>query len=645
MSNKNSCPEEQDIFDYIISVGEGSQDPAMAQHLIECEKCARISEDMNDFEDKLNVLDSETPSQERDNSSHEVLGKYKIISKIGEGGMGKVLKGFDPDLNRYVAIKVLKKELSQDQEFKKRFLAEAHIVAQLNHPNVIHIYNLGEEEGQMYLVMEFVDGVTISQYPIMDRSDVVNVCSLFSQILTGIKSAHSKGIIHRDIKSSNVMLNKEGVVKILDFGLARSVIEEQHLTLPNTILGTVAYMAPEIARGEKASFQSDIYSLGIILFELFTGELPFQSSTPLEIIEKIKTERILFTHDNGKSIPESIQLIIKKLCHKDLSKRYSDIAEIEKDLSSIGDRSHGLDLPNAAPSVTRDIEGNHIETTNFIRQSGIAQDDIPKVISMAQQIEQEQMEMAHDETIISIAEEMSISPESARAGIEKFHQMNKETKLSDHSKGFTFNPEFTKMVLYGVALGLCAFLLIFGYKKSSLFFSGSQSETQWTVLFCSKDPSIWNTKTNDNEMHRSILIEEAPDDMEYLRLTNVKTKEFVIISLTKPRLSRDVELGNGICWNGSNQRISSTTDGKQHVSYLLGIYNKNWPGNYKASFPIIKRENKSRSIGYGGWGFARRHVVFSSQRYTWEKNQIEPVPFEISISKTINSEEKNHLLR
>ena len=215
----------------------------------------------------------------------KVVGTYKIIEKIGEGGMGSVYKGIDEMLEREVAIKVLRPELASQQHVVERFRTEAKTLAKLNHTNIATVFNFIHQDDHYFMVMEFVRGETFDH--IIRRTGAMvfeQAVGMFCHALDGLEHAHSLGIIHRDIKPANIMLSDTGIVKVMDFGIAR-VLGTSRMTKQGNIIGTIEYMSPEQVRGEETDARSDIYAAGILLYEMLTGRVPFESKSEFELMK------------------------------------------------------------------------------------------------------------------------------------------------------------------------------------------------------------------------------------------------------------------------------------------------------------------------------------------------------------------------
>lgn len=262
----------------------------------------------------------------------QIANRYEILSLIGQGGMADVYKAKDTILNRIVAIKVLRDKLSQDAMALVRFQREASAASRLSHPNVVDIYDVGEYEGMHYIVMEFIRGRTLKEL-IAQRGalDVDEAIGIMKQLVSAINHAHENNIIHRDIKPQNVLVKDDGTIKITDFGIAVANGSVQ-LTFNNTVMGSAHYLAPETTQGKEANEQVDIYSLGIVFYELLTGKVPFTGKTPTEIAIKHLRKPMPFVRDFNPNIPQSVENIILKATAKNLSQRYVSCKEMLYDL-------------------------------------------------------------------------------------------------------------------------------------------------------------------------------------------------------------------------------------------------------------------------------------------------------------------------
>lgn len=258
--------------------------------------------------------------------------RYEIVRSIGEGGMANVYLAHDVILNRDVAIKVLRGDLENDEKFIRRFQREAKSVSDLSHPNIVEVYDVGEEDGQHYIVMEYIDGKTLKQL-VQKRGalTVAEVIDIMSQLTGGLSCAHDAYIIHRDIKPQNIMILDNGMVKITDFGIAMSMNATQ-LTQTNSVMGSVHYLPPEQASGKGATIQSDIYSAGILMYELLTGSVPFKGDNAVEIALKQMKERIPSIRKQNPLIPQSVENIVLKATAKNPKNRYASIRDMYEDI-------------------------------------------------------------------------------------------------------------------------------------------------------------------------------------------------------------------------------------------------------------------------------------------------------------------------
>lgn len=256
--------------------------------------------------------------------------RYEIIEKIGAGGMSDVYKALDHALGREVALKVLKQEFNEDTSFIAKFRQEAQAAAGLEHANIVNIYDVGNENGMYYIVMEYVEGITLKTYISKKGRLAYNeVISIAIQVGRGIEAAHKKNIIHRDIKPQNIMISREGKVKVTDFGIARAATSN---TVSADIMGSVHYSSPEQARNGYVSFQSDIYSLGIVMYEMITGRVPFDGDTTVNIALQHLQSEMTPPSVYADNIPVSVEKIIKKATMKNQDRRYQSMEELLTDL-------------------------------------------------------------------------------------------------------------------------------------------------------------------------------------------------------------------------------------------------------------------------------------------------------------------------
>lgn len=268
------------------------------------------------------------------NRKNVIADRYEVVSHIGQGGMADVFLAVDTILNRQVAIKILRADLSTDTISILRFEREAQAAAALAHPNIVEIYDVGDYKGHHYIVMEYVSGKTLKQV-IRSRGPLVNeeAVDIMKQLCSAVSEAHSRGIIHRDIKPQNVIVKADGSVKILDFGIATAKGSMQ-LTQANNVMGSVHYLAPELAKGEPASPQSDIYALGIVLYEMLAGDVPFKADQAVQIALKHMREPMPDVRVMNASVPQSVANVITRATAKDPKNRYRSTKEMYQDVST-----------------------------------------------------------------------------------------------------------------------------------------------------------------------------------------------------------------------------------------------------------------------------------------------------------------------
>ena len=259
-----------------------------------------------------------------------IQGRYEIVGKIGAGGMADVYKARDHKLNRFVAVKVLKAEFREDKAFITKFRAEAQAAAGLAHPNIVNIYDVGEEKGVYFIVMELVEGITLKEYIAKKgRLAVREATSIAIQVSQGLEAAHNSGIIHRDVKPQNIIISTDGKVKVTDFGIARAATNN---TISTAVMGSVHYTSPEQARGGYSDAKSDIYSLGITLYEMLTGHVPFDGESTVAIAIKHLQEEMKSPEVYVADLPRSTVQIIYKCTQKSPDRRYANMTELIRDL-------------------------------------------------------------------------------------------------------------------------------------------------------------------------------------------------------------------------------------------------------------------------------------------------------------------------
>ena len=254
----------------------------------------------------------------------KTIHQYTILEKIGSGGMGVVYKAEDSKLNRIVALKFLSHHLTNDEEAKQRFVREARAAASLNHPNICTIHDIGEFDNKIFIVMELLEGQSLEDEIKSGSLQISSAVEIFEQICDGLKEAHRNGIIHRDIKSANIMITASQQVKIMDFGLARSV-SQTRITQDGSTTGTTAYMSFEQASGVDVDHRTDIWSLGVVFYEMLTGQMPFRGDSEQVVIYSILNKDPEPITQFRKDIPNKLEKIVNKTLSKNIDKRYQNV--------------------------------------------------------------------------------------------------------------------------------------------------------------------------------------------------------------------------------------------------------------------------------------------------------------------------------
>jgi len=309
----------------------------------------------------------------------KTVGHYKILSLLGKGGMGAVYLAEDLKLDRKIAIKLLNEEFGQDTDKLDRFIREAKAASALNHPNILTVYEIGEAAGTNYIAAEFIDGKVLKRHISKGKISLEAILDVSIQIVSALQTAHDAGIIHRDIKPDNVMIRKDGIVKVLDFGLAKlmekrsddnSDLESAAMakvnTIPGLIMGTPNYMSPEQARGKDVDHQTDIFSFGVILYEMLSGKLPFEGETVGDIIAFVLTKEPKRLREMNREVPPELEEIVHKSLQKDKQKRYRTARDLLRDLKDVKQdlehrsRLERISSPNGEEQQTQFPKANQI---------------------------------------------------------------------------------------------------------------------------------------------------------------------------------------------------------------------------------------------------------------------------------------------
>ncbi len=385
-----------------------------------------------------------------------IADRYEVIGKIGAGGMSDVYKAKDLTLGRYVAIKVLKAEFSEDLGFVTKFRSEAQSAAGLEHPNIVNIYDVGSEKGLHYIVMEYVEGITLKTY--IEKKGQLSfkeAVSIAIQVGRGIEAAHNKGIIHRDIKPQNIIISTEGKVKVTDFGIARAASSN---TISSDVMGSVHYASPEQARNGFVDGKSDIYSLGIVMYEMVTGRVPFDGDTTVAVAIQHLQEEMVVPSVYAPNLPISLERIILKCTQKNPDRRYESMTEVLNDLRK------ALVSPNE----------------DFVVMAPVTSQDKTRVIG-----EDELRQIREESDVVRVREEEPPRPrreEEPRPRYEEEEEEDDDEELGDDGD---LSPKLEKAItIMGIAAALVIIVLIIalvinlfgGFRRSG----GDDSETMQT---------------------------------------------------------------------------------------------------------------------------------------------------------------------
>ena len=325
------------------------------------------------------------------------VGKYKILGQIGQGAMGEVYRAHDPFLNRLVALKAVSPDLGQDPQFRRRFEREAQAAAQLNHPNIITVYDFGEDAGIAYMAMELLEGRDLREvFAAGQPRSLTEKIDLILQICDGVGFAHGKGIVHRDLKPGNIHIRPDGQAKILDFGLAR--VDASDMTKTGTVLGTPYYMSPEQVRGQKADARSDVFSIGSIFYEALTGRRPFAAESSHRIYERILADEPTPIRDLAPNTPDLVAAVVERALSKDPAGRFADAGAMAATLRQVRQS-----LPSGAPTGVSSASRGSADETILDESATLTQIPPPKGPEVAGSAALAPDPMGQAETLVSTA--------------------------------------------------------------------------------------------------------------------------------------------------------------------------------------------------------------------------------------------------
>lgn len=434
--------------------------------------------------------------------------RYEIIDKVGSGGMADVYKAKDHRLNRFIAVKILKAEFSNDTKFVEKFRAEAQSAAGLSHPNVVNVYDVGDEDGMHYIVMELVEGITLKSF--IERKgklDVKESVGIAIQIAQGMEAAHSNHIVHRDIKPQNIIISREGKVKVTDFGIAKAVTSD---TVTSNAMGSVHYLSPEQARGGFSDEKSDIYSLGVTLYEMLTGRVPFIGENTVTVALCHLQEDAVPIRDLEPSVPVSLDRIVQKCMQKKPEYRYLTASALITDLK------RSLTNPDGAY-----VQLNPMESMINSPTISITADDLDKIKNASAQ------------------GDTRVQPVNAIQEAEKMVAQKKDNEVEeDEDEDEDVNPKLEKLMSIGGVLAaiLIVFIVIFLIVKLSGCFGSARTEEREEAT---KAPETTVEATAD------VSSDNKVPDVVGLRLDAVQSQleELGLEVVVNKEVSDDVEAG------------------------------------------------------------------------------------------------------
>lgn len=314
------------------------------------------------------------------------VGTYRIVRKIGAGGMGEIYEAWEEDLNRRVAIKIIAQRALENESVVERFRAEGRALAKLSNPHIVGVYLLGNIENRPYIVMEYIEGLPLQDFLLMHSCGLRDLVAIFRQVVLGLAAAHQAGIVHRDLKPHNILVDEKFNAKLIDFGIAKVYSDQASLqTTANVFIGTINYSAPEVLKGRAATSTSDIFSLGLVLYYMMTGDTPFTGSSQLEVMEKVRSQELSFAKHLGLYFPDELKQIVAKMTAKEPNERYQSCDEILEALKKIPFDELPPEL-NVASYPAIEIK-NKEEVQEQCRKDGFDDSEIRFIISIATDLE------------------------------------------------------------------------------------------------------------------------------------------------------------------------------------------------------------------------------------------------------------------
>ena len=489
--------------------------------------------------------------------------RYEILEKIGTGGMSDVYKAKCHKLNRFVAVKVLKQEFSENANFVSKFKTEAQAAAGMMHPNIVNVYDVGEESGTYYIVMELVEGITLKQYiEKKARLSVKEAISIAIQVSMGIEAAHRNHIIHRDIKPQNIMISKDGKVKVTDFGIAKAVTSN---TITSNVMGSVHYTSPEQARGGYSDEKSDIYSLGITMFEMLTGRVPFNGETTVAIAIKHIQEPMPSPREYIPEIPISVEQIVFKCTQKSPDRRYQSMAELIEDLK----RS----LMHPDEDFVKMVDPDEEASTRLISEQ-----------DMQQIKKQSKKHDSMDEAIRvrSNSDNSKSSPSKKKRPKkidEKPHSSRYEEDDEDDDEDDSKMDKITTILAIIAAILFGAVVILLAGRKMGLFTSDNENATENTTEAITEMSSSSQTSSDNDENMVAIpdvtglSYAEAVATLNKEGFQTVK-EESESASVKKGNIISQVPAGGSMAERGSSVTLYvsiSASVGKIKVPNLIGL--------------------------------------------------------------------------